>query len=467
MTRLVLLSVLFVSSPTFAQTLSTVWDATVVNASAVAASPDGSVVATGTGSFVFQSTPTGLQFRDAATGAVTGGFSGGIRTPSTLVFDPAGSSIFAAGQTSTCGGGSGNCTSYADIRRVTLDGQPLSTVRTTPSFTSVAGSGPYLTFQRYTGYNSSAFSIYEVGPDSLTLVYVAPERNTLSATFSPDGSRLVTTRDSSGRTVVDIRPVGTWTRSRTIVVPQIDYDRPVSVALSPDNSLLAVDVVPTAGDDPGRIYLIRVSDGAVIANTIHAADSPYEVRYGAPLVFTSDGAYIVGVEAGYIGEMQTEWASVFRATDAVRVASMRVGQAHGVNTYGPVDLVPVPGGTPGVDRFAVVAYNYVGVVEVRMSPPPVAAEDTPAGGGLSVVVAPNPAPDGTTVRLSVPETQAVRVDLFDTLGRHVAVLFDGEVPAGTERLVPVAAGAYPAGVYLVRVTGETARTSRRVVLGGR
>lgn len=464
MARLILLLILLTAPPALAQSISVVWEASVPGVTAVAVSPDASTVAIGEAQFtnsVYIPSRTAIGLRDAATGAVTGGFVGGIRAASTLVFDPAGSSIFAAGRTSSCGGGSGNCTSYADIQRVTLDGASLFVVQTTPSFTSVAGSGPYLTFKRHTGYNSSAFSVYEVGPDSLTLVYVAPEQNTLSATFSPDGSRLVTTRDSSGRTVVNIRPVGTWTSRRTIVVPQIDYDRPVSVALSPDNSLLAVDVVPTAGSNPGRIYLIRVSDGAVIANTIHAADSPNEVRYGARLAFTSDNSHIVGVEYGYVGNGTARWVSVFRASDGVRVATRRIGTSttDPNGSGGALAISPLGG-----DRFAVAARDYVAVVEIRTAPPPVAGEGLPSAGGLTAVVSPNPAVFGTTVRIRASEAQAVRVEVFDALGRRVAVLFDGDVAAGSDRTVPLPGGALPPGVYVVRVAGASEQVSRRVVL---
>ncbi len=58
-------------------------------------------------------------------------------------------------------------------------------------------------------------------------------------------------------------------------------------------------------------------------------------------------------------------------------------------------------------------------------------ELTVAGrGGVSLRVAPNPATDASTVRVSMATSQFVRVALYDALGREVSVLFAGDVEAG-------------------------------------
>ena len=66
---------------------------------------------------------------------------------------------------------------------------------------------------------------------------------------------------------------------------------------------------------------------------------------------------------------------------------------------------------------------------------------------------PNPVGTSGTVRLSVARAQAVRVEVYDVLGRCAAVLFDGVAEGGsvTEAAVPE---ALPSGVYLVRAVGE-------------
>ncbi len=93
--------------------------------------------------------------------------------------------------------------------------------------------------------------------------------------------------------------------------------------------------------------------------------------------------------------------------------------------------------------------------------PPVAGED---GAGLaaqpSLEVWPNPTTRQATVAVAVPARSALRVEVFDVLGRRVAVLHDAEAPAGRHRLaLPTA--ALPSGVYLVRaVVGTEAWTAR-------
>ncbi|HYE95136.1 MAG TPA: T9SS type A sorting domain-containing protein [Rubricoccaceae bacterium] len=77
---------------------------------------------------------------------------------------------------------------------------------------------------------------------------------------------------------------------------------------------------------------------------------------------------------------------------------------------------------------------------------------------------PNPFTGTTTLRLRVEEAQAVRAELFDALGRRVAVLFEGTVAAGQAAPIQVDGTTLPAGVYVVRVTGEQVALTERVLL---
>jgi hypothetical protein len=78
-------------------------------------------------------------------------------------------------------------------------------------------------------------------------------------------------------------------------------------------------------------------------------------------------------------------------------------------------------------------------------------------------VSPNPFSSLARLALAVAEAQAVRVEVFDGLGRRVAVLHDGEIEAGTHALV-LDGASLPVGVYVVRATGETFSAARRVTL---
>jgi hypothetical protein len=75
---------------------------------------------------------------------------------------------------------------------------------------------------------------------------------------------------------------------------------------------------------------------------------------------------------------------------------------------------------------------------------------------------PNPASAGTRLALMVERTQPVRADLFDALGRHVAVVFDGAVEA--ERDLIVDTRSLAPGLYVLRVVGDTFVTSREVTV---
>ena len=83
----------------------------------------------------------------------------------------------------------------------------------------------------------------------------------------------------------------------------------------------------------------------------------------------------------------------------------------------------------------------------------VAGEAAPetAPGGVGVSVRPNPASGRVEVLVSLVSAGSVRVAVFDAQGREVALAFDGAMPAG-ERVVGVETGAWPAGVYVVRVS---------------
>ena len=71
---------------------------------------------------------------------------------------------------------------------------------------------------------------------------------------------------------------------------------------------------------------------------------------------------------------------------------------------------------------------------------------------------PNPFNPATTIRFSLPEAMSVRVDVFDVLGRRVAVLADGLHPAGWNE-VRFDAGRLPSGQYLYRLqAGDTVVT---------
>ena len=90
------------------------------------------------------------------------------------------------------------------------------------------------------------------------------------------------------------------------------------------------------------------------------------------------------------------------------------------------------------------------------------AEDVPEAFRLDQNY-PNPFNPATTIRYAVPAPGPVRLDVLDVLGRRVAVLVDGVVPAGTHT-VSFEAGRLPSGFYLYRLQAGGRVQTRSMVL---
>jgi hypothetical protein len=85
-------------------------------------------------------------------------------------------------------------------------------------------------------------------------------------------------------------------------------------------------------------------------------------------------------------------------------------------------------------------------------------------GALLTPPAPNPTTGRAAFRLRLDATEAVTVHISDALGRRVAVLHDGPLAGGVDHTFGIDGAGLPAGVYVVRVAGETVRESRRVTV---
>lgn len=122
--------------------------------------------------------------------------------------------------------------------------------------------------------------------------------------------------------------------------------------------------------------------------------------------------------------------------------------------YGPDDIdVVSPDGTTGVPYTASVSCTSTGV-SVTVQPATAGDAGPDAVGGRLVVTGANPFSGRTALAVTAPVSGPVSVEAVDALGRRVAVLFEGAVAAG--HAVPVAfdARALPAGLYVVRATGD-------------
>ncbi len=77
---------------------------------------------------------------------------------------------------------------------------------------------------------------------------------------------------------------------------------------------------------------------------------------------------------------------------------------------------------------------------------------------------PHPVESQAMMTLSVDHAQHLTVEAFDALGRRIALLFDGAVPADAQQTLTFNADALPSGLYLIRTRGPTATDVRTVVV---
>ncbi|MBR9975187.1 MAG: hypothetical protein KFF77_06370 [Bacteroidetes bacterium] len=94
-----------------------------------------------------------------------------------------------------------------------------------------------------------------------------------------------------------------------------------------------------------------------------------------------------------------------------------------------------------------------------------ATEPAAVASGLSLSFYPNPAREAVTVRFTLPEAAQVRLSLHDLLGRDVAMLHEGEWPAGSHVLRLAVPAGLPAGrLLLLRLTDGRRSTATTLLL---
>lgn len=90
--------------------------------------------------------------------------------------------------------------------------------------------------------------------------------------------------------------------------------------------------------------------------------------------------------------------------------------------------------------------------------------DALAEGYRFTPLAPNPVTGRSRFEVGVGQTEMVKVEVFDALGRSQVVLHDGLIAGGAAQPFALESGTLPSGVYVVRVTGESFDSSRTVTV---
>ena len=134
--------------------------------------------------------------------------------------------------------------------------------------------------------------------------------------------------------------------------------------------------------------------------------------------------------------------------------------------YGDSALVPAGtvtdgAGRPRIQGASVDAGAFEGTEPVATAGEGGVDERVPA---LTLSVAPNPSGGRATVHLYIAETQRVEVTVYDVLGRLVATLHDGPVPARSSFTVAFDVTTLAPGSYAVRAASDSGVAMQRVVV---
>lgn len=91
--------------------------------------------------------------------------------------------------------------------------------------------------------------------------------------------------------------------------------------------------------------------------------------------------------------------------------------------------------------------------------------EEPVEGAVEISGAyPNPTSGSAALDLRVARTQPVTVEVFDALGRRVALALRGDLTAGQRLTVDLPTGDLAPGVYVIRIAGETFQEARRLTV---
>lgn len=197
----------------------------------------------------------------------------------------------------------------------------------------------------------------------------------------------------------------------------------------------------------GFRYVSLGSGGAVSVTVNAPSDGTYLLR---PFVLVPGG----GSATAMVSVDGTEQGTytVSSASDAVSSSDFVTSEIE--LTAGSHTLtLSAPDGNLYVDSFSFL----------QRTRGPVATEGLPEGFALGNSY-PNPTAGRATIEFSIGEVSNVRLDVYDVLGRRVATLADGPMPAG-DHLVRLDVGGLSSGTYLYRLeAGEVMVTKRLTVV---
>ncbi len=224
--------------------------------------------------------------------------------------------------------------------------------------------------------------------------------------------------------------------------------------------------LPAFGSDSSNCELTAAAEPYVVQPLAVDSTDVYEIRIVEPIDLSGEGNTDDTILTLYTDSLSTSNpCERFIAIGNVVVgdgldAALTAGQQYALVVSGFL-------GSEGAFRLSILGppgrsiwlgQLGTGTEDVDVTP------GRPAESFRVSAVYPNPIVRNAVFNVEVSEAQAVRIDVFDLLGRRVDVLFDGRLAADVALPVYVDGSGWSRGLYFVRIAGETFTTSQTLTL---
>ncbi|MBR9922985.1 MAG: T9SS type A sorting domain-containing protein [Bacteroidetes bacterium] len=216
--------------------------------------------------------------------------------------------------------------------------------------------------------------------------------------------------------------------------------------------------IATSGSDAGSYALtFLASDGTnneSSSGNLDVEDGPGEAVLSNP----ADGADLIPVETDFIWEVVPDATNyIFELSDVSDFSTLVESETTGANNF-------IPGTPLEYDKtyfWRVTSINDCGTLTSEVSTFSTEFfENTTEVGGLYYHLLPNPTTDEILLEFSIPLQQDLIVDIFTVDGRQL----QSRMVNPGEQFVSFSLGAYPDGVYLMRLQSGTASIIERVLV---
>jgi hypothetical protein len=225
---------------------------------------------------------------------------------------------------------------------------------------------------------------------------------------------------------------------------------------------------------PGGDGTVDISDASYLrffvrAVTLVEANLPLTLEFNLHEDTNGNGTYEGTTEDEYQAVYRMDLTSDYTEV-IIPVASFTddntafAGADDGFDFTKLLEIVVAVGGLdPGAPEFA-LAFDEIGFFDTFMTATSVDEGTGLAGANALGYAYPNPFATTTRFGLVLDRTEAVTVEVFDLLGRRVALLGDGVLTAGETHVFEFDGSGLADGTYLFRASGESFSQTRRVVL---